>query len=135
MKKLIIILTYILFVFIFVRSAQAQQSKYKIANKFSVEGDGGWDYIISDDNTDRLFISHGNITQVVDSKSGKLLGTIEDTKGVHGIALAKDENKAFISCGKDSSVTIVNLSTLQFIGKVQVTGTNPDAILYDSFTK
>ena len=115
-------------------SAQTEKSTYKIANKFSVEGDGGWDYIAIDETTGRLFVSHGMVTQVVDSKTGKLIETIQDTKGVHGIALAPDVNKAFISCGKDSTVTIVDLQTLKLITKIKVTGSNPDAILFDRFS-
>jgi YVTN family beta-propeller protein len=134
MKKVMIAVSFVLVVIRFECSGQSQKSNYKITNKFTVEGDGGWDYIVSDDNTDRLFVSHGTVTQVVDSKTGNLIGTIQDTKGVHGIALAQEENKAFVSCGKDSSVTIVNLETLQFITKIKVTGANPDAILYDKFS-
>lgn len=113
---------------------QSSGSTYEISKKFPVEGDGGWDYIVSDDATGRLFIAHSNVTQVIESKSGKLIYTIQDTKGVHGIALAHPEHKAFISCGKDSTVSIVDLSTLEFISKVKVTGANPDAILYDEFS-
>ena len=69
-------------------------------NTFSVEGDGGWDYIALDENTARIFVSHSMVTNVVDSKSGKLINTIHNTNGVHGIALAQKENKAFISCRK-----------------------------------
>ncbi len=113
---------------------QNARSHYKIVNRFSVEGDGGWDYLAVDENSGRLFISHGMITQVIDNKTGKLLGTIENTKGVHGIALDPEDNKAFISCGRDSTVTVINLQTLAFIAKVRVTGANPDAILYDPFS-
>src|ERR1035437_4723930 len=113
----------------------AQTSSYKISNKIKVEGDGGWDYLISDDASGRLFISHGTVVNVVNETDGKLLGTIPDTKGVHGIALANDLNKGFISNGKDTSVTIFDLKTLATLTKVKVTGKNPDAILYDSFSK
>jgi YVTN family beta-propeller protein len=115
--------------------AQTDNSKYKIANKFRVEGDGGWDYLTADDSTGRLFISHGNIVQVVDDKTGKLIGTITGLNGVHGIALANDLNKGFISSGRDSSVTVFNLKTLAAITKINVTGKNPDAILYEPFTQ
>jgi len=113
---------------------QSKTLKYKMVNSFPVEGAGGWDYLKVDEATNRLFISHGMVTQVMDCKTGKLIGTIEDTKGVHGIAFDQEENKAFISCGRDSSVSVVNLTTLAFISKVKVTGANPDAILYDSFS-
>ena len=110
------------------------QSSYKITNKIKVEGDGGWDYLVSDEATGKLYISHGTVTQVVNEADGKLIGTIPDTKGVHGIALASDLNKGFISNGKDTSVTIFNIQTLAKIATIKVTGKNPDAILYDQFS-
>ncbi len=110
------------------------QSSYKVLNKFSVEGDGGWDYIFEDDASARLFVSHGTAVNVVDEKTGSLLGTISGLKGVHGIAGAFELNKGFISDGRDSSVTIFDLKTLAVITKVKVTGANPDAILYDPFS-
>src|SRR5256885_39893 len=110
--KYLMIITGALILASFAGNAQTTKSNFKIVNKFSVEGDEGWDYISIDENTGRLFVSHGSVTNVVDSKTGKLIVTIPDTKGVHGIAIAQDENKAFISCGRDSTVSIVNLSTL-----------------------
>jgi YVTN family beta-propeller protein len=114
--------------------AQTVKSQYKIGKKISLPGDDGWDYVTVDEPTGRLFISHGTQMQVVDSKTGKLLGTIPDTKGIHGIALATDLRKGFTSNGRDSSVTVFNLQTLLVITKIKVTGANPDAIVYDSFT-
>lgn len=114
--------------------AQEQSSDYVITNKFQVEGDGGWDYLTMDDATGRLFVSHSTKTQVLDGKTGKLIGSIEDTNGVHGITLDQDANRAFISCGRDSSVTVIDLATLKFIAKIKVTGANPDAILYDKYS-
>jgi YVTN family beta-propeller protein len=75
------------------------------------------------------------MVQVVDTKTGKLAGTIPNTKGVHGVALAPEFNKGFISNGGDSSVTVFNLQTLDVITNVKVTGQNPDAILYDPYSK
>jgi len=114
--------------------AQNATSQYKISNKFSVEGDGSWDYLTMDDSTHHLFISHATMVQVLDVKTGKVIATIPDTKGVHGIALAKDLNKGFISNGKDTSVTVFDLQKFTTLKKIKVTGNNPDAILYDSFT-
>src|ERR1035437_6621980 len=118
----------------FCSNAQTK-SEYKIANKFSIEGDAGWDYLTIDDSTGRLFVSHGTQVQVVDVKQGKVIGKISDLKGVHGIGLAPEFNKGFITNGKDSSVTIFDLKTYAKIANVKVTGANPDAILYDSFSK
>ena len=110
---------------------QNETTNLRIVHRFSLSGDGGWDYLTMDENTGRLFVSHSTVTQVLDSKTGKLLGTIENTKGVHGIAIDQERNKAFISCGGDSSVSVINLTTLVLITKIKVTGANPDAILYD----
>lgn len=111
------------------------QSNYKIVNKIHVEGDGGWDYISVDEANSRIFVSHSTIAQAVDIKTGKVAGTIPDTKGIHGIAIAADLNKGFTSNGRDSSITVFNLKTLEVISKVKVTGRNPDAVLYDPFSK
>lgn len=111
------------------------QSHYKIADKISLLGEEGWDYCAVDDNTNRLYVSHGSMVQVVDLETKKLAGTINDTKGVHGIAIAADLNKGFISDGRDTSVTIFDLKTLATIAKVTVTGKNPDAIVYDKVSQ
>ncbi len=115
-------------------NAQSKPAEYKIANKFQVPGEGGWDYIACDESSGKLYISHGIVMQVIDAKDGKMLGTVPGTKGIHGIALAKDLNKGYTSNGKDSSVTVFNLKTLAVLSKIDVTGQNPDAILYDPFT-
>jgi YVTN family beta-propeller protein len=133
-KSIIICISLLLSAGLTILNGQTRSSEYKVANRFQTEGDGGWDYLSVDESTGRIFISHGMVVQVVDEKDGKLLGTIPDTKGVHGIAIAADINKAYISNGRDSSVTIIDLKTLAFKSKVSVTGQNPDAILYDQFS-
>ena len=110
-------------------NAQSVKSEYKISNQIHLEGDGGWDYLTVDAPNSRAFVSHSTMVQVVDLNNGKLLATIADTKGVHGIALATDMNKGFISCGRDSSVVVFDLVSYKVIEKVKVTGVNPDAIL------
>ena len=131
MKKLNIALSLLL---CFCFSYSFAQTKYEIVNKIHLPGNGGWDYITMDEAASKLYVSHGNVVQVVDVTNNTLIGTIPDTKGVHGIAVASDLNKGFISNGRDTSVTIINLKTLAFITKVKVTGNNPDAILYDPFS-
>ncbi len=85
---------------------------YKVSEKISIPGNQGWDYAAVDEVNQHLFVSHGSEVNVIDVKSNKLITTIPDTKGVHGIAIANDLNKAFISNGKDNSVSIINLTTL-----------------------
>lgn len=110
------------------------QSNYKIANKIHVDGEGGWDYLCVDNANGRILVSHATVAQAVDIKTGKLAGTVPDTKGIHGIAIAADLNKGFTSNGRDSSVTVFNLRTLEVIAKIQIPAKNPDAILYDPFS-
>lgn len=110
------------------------QSTYSVVNKIPVEGNGGWDYLTVDQANGRLFVSHATMAQAIDLKTGKVVGTIPDTKGIHGVAIADDLNKGFTSNGRDSSVTVFDLTTLQVIETVKIPARNPDAILYDQFS-
>jgi DNA-binding beta-propeller fold protein YncE len=107
---------------------------YKILNKIKVGGTGGWDYLSVDPVTQRLFASHGGIVEVVDLKAGKPVGQITQLHGVHGIAVAGDVGKGFISNGQSNSVTIFDLKTLEKTGE-PATGQNPDAICYEPKTQ
>lgn len=108
---------------------------FKVAKKINIPGNESWDYLAVDEVNQHLFVSHGSVVNVIDLKSNILITTIPDTKGVHGIAVANDLNKAFISNGKDNSVSIINLQTFELMEKVAIQGKNPDAILYDAFSK
>lgn len=136
MKKIqVFICGILLFSALLSANAQSLKPGYKIANRFHLDGDGGWDYLTVDAPNNRLFVSHNTVVQVVDLQKGTLLATIADTKGVHGIGLAADLNKGFISCGRDSSVVVFEMTSYKVIERVKVTGKNPDAILYDPYKK
>ena len=107
---------------------------YKVSRKINIVGEEGWDYLSVDDVNQHLFVSHGSVVNVIDLKTDKTIATIPDTKGVHGIAIANDLNKAFISDGKDNAITVVNLTTFELIEKIKIEGQKPDAILYDQFS-
>ncbi|HKW13653.1 MAG TPA: YncE family protein [Candidatus Krumholzibacteria bacterium] len=107
----------------------------RVANRFSVEGDGGWDLLTVDEAGGRVFLSHGTVVQAVDEKTGKLLGTIGGMDRVHGIALAPDLKLGFATSGADNMVVIFDTGSLAVITKLPVDGTSPDAILYDPATK
>lgn len=115
-------------------NAQSAKEPYKIIKKIKLSGDEGWDYLTIDSKSKRLYVSHGSQVQIADAVTGKEIGTIPAI-GAHGIAIATELNKGFITNGKDSSVTIFDLNTMKVIEKVSVTGKNPDAILYDKFTQ
>ncbi|MCX6282809.1 MAG: YncE family protein, partial [Bacteroidetes bacterium] len=94
----------IIAVFCAFQAAQAQKSEYKVLKSISLEGDAGWDYLLADDATQRLYVSHGTMVQVLDIKTEKVIGTINGTPGVHGIAIAKEFGKGFITAGRLDSV-------------------------------
>ena len=107
---------------------------YKVVNTYKIGGEGSWDYLTADAATRRLYISRATHVIVLDLDSGKTIGDIADTPGVHGIALAPELGRGFISNGRESTVSIFDLKTLATSSKVKV-GDNPDAILYDPATK
>jgi DNA-binding beta-propeller fold protein YncE len=105
-------------------------SKYHLLKKFTLGGEGGWDYLTYDGDSHRLYISRSTHVMVVDVDSGKVVGDIPNTAGVHGIAVVPELGKGFTSNGRQSSVTIFDLKTLKPLSQVSV-GKNPDAIIYD----
>lgn len=107
---------------------------YSVTSRFAVGGDGGWDYLTVDAASRRVFVSRSTHVMVVDADSGKVVGDIPGTDGVHGIALAPDLKRGFTSNGRSSTVTVFDLATLKPTSQVKTTGENPDAILFEPFT-
>jgi YVTN family beta-propeller protein len=117
----------------FVTSAQAAAESYHITKKIPIAGQGSWDYLAVDEGARRLYVSHGTQVEVLDVDSGAIVGKIENTPGVHGIAIAPELGRGFVSNGQSSTVTIFDLKTLKTIAEVPV-GKKPDAIIYDPAT-
>jgi len=110
--------------------AFAATPTYKVTGKIKVGGAGRWDYAYADAANHRLYISHGTQTEVIDTSSDKVIGTIPWTTGVHGIAIADDLGRGYTSDGQDNDVTVFDLKTLSVITKIK-TGQNPDSIIYE----
>jgi DNA-binding beta-propeller fold protein YncE len=106
---------------------------YQVIKKIPIPGQGGWDYLTVDEGARRLYVSHGTQVEVLDVDSGAIIGKIPNTLGVHGIAIAPELGRGFVSDGKASKVTIFDLKTLKTIGEAP-TGLGPDAIIYDPAT-
>jgi YVTN family beta-propeller protein len=115
-------------------SALAAAPGYHVVKTYKLGGEGGWDYLALDGASRRLFLSRSTHVMVIDADSGKPVGDIPDTPGVHGIAFAPELGRGFTSNGREGTVTIFDLKTLKPITKVKV-GENPDAILYDPASK
>jgi len=109
-------------------------SGLKVINQLKLGGTGGWDYLSFDVQRRHLFVSRGDHVAVIDVDAGKQIGSIPDTNGVHGIAVAQDLHLGFTSNGKADSVTAFDLDTLKTVATITGTGQKPDSILYDSAT-
>jgi len=111
------------------------ESGYRVQARWAVGGEGKWDALVVDDTHRRLYVSRATRVQVLDLDSGKLLGEIANTPGVHGVALAPELNRGFTSNGKGDSVTVFQLDTLATLAEVKISGQDPDAIVYDAPSK
>jgi len=111
----------------------APSSGYRVAKKIPIPGQGSWDYLTVDQSSRRLYVSHGTQVEVLDLDSRTVVGKIANTPGVHGIAIAPELGRGFVSNGQSSTVTIFDLKTLNTISEVP-TGKKPDAIIYDPAT-
>ena len=110
------------------------RAEFHVLRTVMLGGDGGWDYLAFDGVGHRLFITRSTHVMVLDSDSLTVVGDIPNTPGVHGVALVQDAGHGFTSNGRDTSVTMFDLKTLQPLARVRV-GMVPDAITYDSATK
>lgn len=112
-----------------------ERSGYKVTGRYQPGGDGGWDLLAIDSAAQRLYLSRSTRVQVLDLHSGKLVGEIPNTPGVHGVAVAPELHRGFTSNGRDSSVTVFDLKTLAVLSRIPIPSRNPDAILYEAVTK
>lgn len=124
----------VFFLLLVSRSFAESAPGYHLVKTYKLGGEGGWDYLTLDPEARRLYISRATHVIVLDADSGKTVGDIADTPGVHGIALAPEFGRGFTSNGREGTVSIFDLKTLKTLNKVKV-GDNPDAILYDPATK
>lgn len=106
-------------------------SGYHLAARFPLGNAEGWDYLAFEPRSRLVYVSHEHDVLVVDPTTGRIVETIRNTPGVHGIAFAPAFGRGFISDGDDSSVTIFALDTRRILGHAR-TGGDPDAIVFDS---
>jgi DNA-binding beta-propeller fold protein YncE len=125
---------FVLLATIAVLAAAATCADYKVIKTWKLGGDGGWDYLTVDSDGHRLFIARATRVMVIDTESGRQVGEIPDTPGVHGVALVPDLGRGFTSNGREDTVSVFDLKTLALQQKIKV-GNGPDAIVYDPFSK
>ena len=104
---------------------------YELTERIALGAVTKWDYAAIDQPRQRLYVTRGDHVDVVQLPAGKLIATIPNTQGVHGVAFANDLKLGFTSNGKSNSVTVFDLETMKPTAEVKLTGKNPDAILYE----
>jgi YVTN family beta-propeller protein len=107
---------------------------FKITKRYPVPGEGGFDYIVFDGSANRLYVSHGTQMDVLDADSGKVLGKVEPTPGVHGAAIVPELHRGFVTNGGDATVSVFDTNTFKTIKKISV-AKDPDFVFYDPKTK
>ena len=107
---------------------------YHVIKTVPIPGDEGWDYLTVDAAARRVYISHGSHVVVMNADTYAVEGDVPDTQGVHGIALAPDLGRGFVSAGRSNTAVIFDIKSLKTLGTVK-TDANPDAIVYDAVTK
>jgi DNA-binding beta-propeller fold protein YncE len=113
----------------------AQSSKkISVINTLHIASAGGWDYLTIGPVNDRLYVSHGGQVNILNKNTGDSAGVIENTTGVHGIAFDVKNKKGFTSNGRLNSVTVFDMNTNKILTQIP-TGANPDAIMYEPFTR
>jgi DNA-binding beta-propeller fold protein YncE len=130
MQRLSVVL---LFSVIAVSTALPAQ-QYKVSNRIPSAGEGGWDYLFADSVARKLYVTHGNEVIVVDLDSEKPTGKVTGLNRIHGVAIADDLHRGFISDGAANEVVVFDTQSNSGLQRVKA-GTNPDGILYDSFSK
>ena len=108
---------------------------YHLVRRILLGGSGSWDYMTLDSAARRLYVTHYTHVMVVNPDTGKVVGNIPNTQGVHGVTLAPELGLGFISDGEAASVTTFSLKTLKTIRVTNGTGKKPDCIVYDPTTR
>lgn len=110
------------------------QTPYTVQDKWTIGGEGGWDYLLADSGAHRLYITHGGRVEVVDTTTGKAVGAITGLKGTHGVALDLEGKFGYISDGGANAVIVFDRTSLATVASIPA-GTNPDGIAYEPVTK
>jgi DNA-binding beta-propeller fold protein YncE len=112
----------------------ASAAGYHLLARLTLGGEGFWDYLAIDPQARRLYVSRWSHVMVVDADSYQVVGDIPGIQGVHGIAIAPEIGRGFITEDQANRITIFDLRTLNKIGTAQ-TGNGPDTIIYDPSSK
>lgn len=114
--------------------SMAQSSQFHLVRKTVIGGEGGWDYLSVDSKNRKLYVSHGSQVEVLNADTHEKVGVISGLQGVHGVIAVPECGRGITTNGRSSTASIFDLKTLKIIAELP-TGKNPDALLYDKFSK
>ena len=110
------------------------QKPYHIVDRWKVGGEGGWDDLSVDATAHRLYVTHGARVEVLDTQTGKLVGSIANLQGTHGVALDDAGKFGYVSDGRANSVVVFDRATLATVATVPA-GQGPDLIIFEPATQ
>jgi len=119
-------------------SAAPQDSGYKVIRTIKLGGEGNWDYVTVDGDARRVYIPRSTHIMVVDEDSGKLVGDITGMNGLHGVAVATEFNRGFVTGNKteeEGTIYIFDLKTLKLTSSIKSNSMDTDSLIYDPSTK
>ena len=112
----------------------AAQQPYHVIDHWKLGGEGFWDYLIVDSPAHHLYLTRGSHVDVVDTQTGKLIGSIANLHGTHGVALDNAGKFGYISDGGGNAVVVFDRATLATLATIPA-GTNPDGIVFEPATQ
>src|ERR1700687_3680575 len=118
--------------------AAPQNSGYRVIRSIPLGGTGGWDYVTVDADAKRIYVPRSTHIMVLDEDSGKVIGDIEGMKELHGVAVATEFNRGFVTGNKseqEGTVYIFDLKHLMLTSSIKSNSIDTDSLLYDPLTK
>jgi DNA-binding beta-propeller fold protein YncE len=115
-----------------------QDSGYRVLRTIHLGGEGGWDYVTVDSAARHVYIPRNTHIMVVDADSGKLVGDIQGMNGLHGVAVATEFNRGFVTGNKteqEGTIYIFDLKTLMLTSSIKSNSIDTDSLIYDPSTK
>src|SRR3954466_9643139 len=113
--------------------AVSAKADYQLKDRYQVGGDSSrWDYLTVDPDTGYLYAAHFTKFEVLDAATGKKVGEIAPANRAHGVVIVPELHRGFATSGSDNAVIMFDSKTLQILGRIATTGTNPDAVQYDA---
>src|SRR3984957_1698276 len=99
-----------------------QNSGYRVIRTIPLGGEGGWDYVTVDSAARRIYIPRSTHIMVLDADSGKLVADIQGMNGLHGVAVAPEFDRGFVTGNKteqEGTIYVLDLKALQLTSSMK----------------